>query len=392
MKANRAFGTGLLLLATVVALMGCGRPKGEVLASPKPAVEQSGRGKSELPLNRLRLPEGFSVSVFARVPGARSLTVGDDGTVFVGMRRGGSVWAVRDDDGDWQADRVIEIASGLTTPNGVEFRDGDLYVAEIPRILRYDDIEDRLEDPPTPRIVVDDLPTDAHHGWKFIRFGPDGLLYFPIGAPCNVCERGDPRFAAILRLDVDQPQAEPEIFASGVRNTVGFDWNPETGELFFTDNGRDHLGDDSPPDELNRATEAGLHFGFPYCHGLDVSDPEFGHERPCSEFEGPVLQLGAHVAALGMRFYDGSQFPDNYSGSAFVAEHGSWNRSSKVGYRVISVDFEDGLPVSVAPFAQGWLQGEEVWGRPVDVEVLDDGSLLVSDDFADAVYRVSYEP
>lgn len=374
------------------------------------------QGRSQersLPLQLIRLPAGFSISVYAdRVPGARSMTRSPRGILYVGTRKD-RVYAVVDRDGDFRADSVYTIASGLNAPNGVAWRDGALYVAEIDRILRFDGIDDRLADPPRPVVVRDDYPTDRHHGWKFIRFGPDGWLYVPVGAPCNVCERPDP-YAAITRLKPDGSQVE--VVARGVRNTVGFDWHPVTGELWFTDNGRDWLGDDRPPDELNRLSRFGLHFGFPYCHGQDISDPEFGGKRKCGEFTPPVVELGPHVAALGMRFYTGTMFPTEYRNQIFIAEHGSWNRSVPIGYRITVVRLQTssrlgsrapGGPREPTPrpdtptppevyqasyevFAEGWLQGTQPWGRPVDLEVLPDGSLLVSDDFAGVIYRITY--
>ena len=258
-------------------------------------------------LDWIELPDGFTLTVFADAAGAPSMTLGAGGTVFLGTRGAGKVYAVRDRDGDGRADTVFTVARGLNAPNGVAFRDGSLYVAEISRILRFDAIETRLTDPPAPVVVVDDLPTDAHHGWKFIAFGPDGRLYLPVGAPCNICERSDPRYAAILRMS---PNGDGlEIFARGVRNTVGFDWHPQSQVLWFTDNGRDWLGDDQPPDELNRAPGQGLHFGFPYCHGHGISDPQFGPGQGCKTYQPPAIELGPHVAALGMRFYTGRQFP-----------------------------------------------------------------------------------
>jgi glucose/arabinose dehydrogenase len=277
------------------------------------------------------------------------------------------------------------VASGLDTPNGVAFHQGALYVAEISRILRFPGIEKSLANPPRPEVVYDALPAERHHGWKFIAFGPDGMLYVPVGAPCNVCDREDPRFASITRMKPDGSGFE--VFARGIRNTVGFDWHPKTGELWFTDNGRDMMGDDVPPDELDVAPRPGLHFGYPYCHG-SIPDPEFGRGRSCAKYAPPALELGAHVAALGMRFYRGTAFPPEYRGSVFIAEHGSWNRSRKVGYRVAWVRFENGKAVSHRPFAEGWLQGQQEWGRPVDLLELTDGSLLVSDDEAGAVYRI----
>ncbi len=340
-------------------------------------------------LETIELPEGFTIGVFAGdLPGARSLNLGEKGTVFVGTRSPGKVYALVDEDGDGQADRTYLIAEGLNSPNGVAFKDGDLYVAEISRVIKFPDIENRLDNPPDPVVVNDSFPDDARHGWKFIRFGPDGLLYVPVGAPCNVCDPADRRYASIMRMKPDGSGLE--IFARGIRNTVGFDWHPETGVLWFTDNGRDWMGDDLPPDELNRAPEKGLHFGFPYCHGDDVLDPLHGEEDSCGKYVPPVQELGPHVAALGMRFYDGEMFPEEYRNQVFIAEHGSWNRTVPIGYRVTLVRLEGAKAVSYEDFATGWLQEGDAWGRPVDVMVMPDGSLLVSDDRAGAVYRISY--
>jgi glucose/arabinose dehydrogenase len=344
----------------------------------------------ELPLHLLTLPPGFTISVYARkVPNARSMALSPNGTLFVGTRSAGNVYAIVDHNGDQKADEVITLAEGLNMPNGVAFRDGALYVAEINRILRFDNIEAQLRKPPQPTVVNDSYPRDRHHGWKFIRFGPDGLLYVPVGAPCNICERRDERYASITRLRPDGTGGE--VFAHGIRNSVGFDWHPLTQELWFTDNGRDMLGDDIPPDELNHAPQPGLHFGFPYCHGGEIADPEFGKKRPCTAFTPPDMQLGPHVAALGMRFYTGSMFPEPYHNQIFIAEHGSWNRSVPLGYRVTLVHLDGNRAVHYETFAEGWLQGGRPWGRPVDVLVMPDGALLVSDDYAGAIYRINYK-
>ena len=370
----------------------------------------------DLPLDRIRLPPGFQIEVYAApVPGARSLALGGRGEVFVGTRSTGNVYALVDDDGRHRATRVLTIARGLENPNGVAFRDGALYVAERSRVLRYDDIEQRLERPPDPKVIRDDYPDHPHHGWKFIAFGPDGQLYVPVGAPCNVCTAA-PIFATITRLSADGKTRE--IFASGVRNTVGFDWHPRTHVLWFTDNGRDDLGEDVPDDELDVAPRAGLDFGFPYCHAPAIPDPEFGKERPCADFVAPVAGLGPHVAALGMRFYTGAMFPPEYQGDILVAEHGSWNRTIPIGYRVVRVRLDGDRVAGQEVFASGWLpeaaraedphrpntlradesaaapkgaaKPPQAWGRPVDVLVMPDGALLVSDDTADAVYRIAY--
>lgn len=359
------------------------------------ALHDAHAARDALPLEAISLPPGFAIDVYARdVPGARSLALGKKGTVFVGTRSEGRVYAVIDNNRDHAADEVLTIVSGLDSPNGVAFRDGSLYVAEISRVIRFDDIEARLRNPPAPAVVNDTFPKEEHHGWKFIGFGPDDLLYVPVGAPCNVCESADPRFASIMRMKRDGSGLE--IFARGVRNTVGFDWHPDTRELWFTDNGRDWMGNDSPPDELNRAPRKGLNFGFPSCHGRAIADPAFGLKRSCDAFVPPEAELGPHVAALGMRFYTGSMFPPKYKNAIFIAEHGSWNRTTPIGYRItLARTAKDGA-ASYEVFAKGWLQdggwlkGLTAWGRPVDVLVMPDGALLVSDDRAGALYRISY--
>ncbi len=344
-------------------------------------------GTAETRLGDIKLPPGFRIAPYADVPNARSMTLGEKGTLFVGTRKG-EVYAVLPGESAEGTHRVVTIARNLHSPNGVSFRGRALYVAEIHRILRYDGIESRLSSPPEPIVVSASFPKDEHHGWKFIRFGPDGMLYVPVGAPCNVCERSDPRYAAILRMRPDGSGLE--VFASGVRNTVGFDWSPNSGELWFTDNGRDMMGDDLPPDELNRAPRKGLHFGFPYVHGRNVPDPEFGARGKPAGFTPPERELPAHVASLGMRFYTGRMFPPEFRGQVFIAEHGSWNRSEPIGYRVSLVRLEGNRAASYEVFADGWLQGGRAWGRPVDVQEMPDGSLLVSDDMAGMIYRISW--
>jgi glucose/arabinose dehydrogenase len=362
-----------------------------IQAGPPPAAP--------LPLDQIKMPAGFSIALYATgIPNARQMALGSKGTVFVGSRNARKVYAVVDRDGDHKGEQVLTLAADLAQPNGVAFRDGALYVAEISQITRYDDIETRLDNPPAPVVVSKALPTETHHGQKFIAFGPDGMLYVPVGAPCNVCERtDDPRFATILRMKPDGTQLE--TFASGVRNTVGFDWHPATRELWFTDNGRDLMGDDVPPDELNRAPRKGLAFGYPYCHGGEIADPEFGAKRPCKDFEPPARKLDPHGAAIGMRFYTGRMFPAEYRNQVFIAQHGSWNRSTRIGYRVLAVKLDGNTVASVTPFAEGWLRNSSgtapaaasYWGRPADVLVMPDGALLVSDDQAGVIYRITYK-
>ncbi len=344
---------------------------------------------SVLPLELIQLPPGFSIQTFATdVPNARAMALGDHDTLFVGTRSAGNVYALIDLDQDMRSDQLYIVAKGLHAPSGVAFYDDALYVSAVDRILRYDNIESLLEGSPTPITVTSALPKERHHGWKFIDFGPDGMLYIPVGAPCNVCLRSDP-YAGILRMNPDG--SAMEVFARGIRNSVGFAWHPDTKELWFTDNGRDNLGDNIPPGELNRAYRGGLHFGFPHCHGVRIRDPRYGKGVDCSNFEPPVQSLGPHVAPLGMAFYDGEMFPEEYVNQIFIAEHGSWNRSKKIGYRVSLVRLNKaGEAISYQPFAEGWLQGQRAWGRPADVLVARDGSLLVSDDTGNAIYRITY--
>lgn len=344
-----------------------------------------------LPLNTIKLPQGFKIEIFAEVPDARSMAVSPSGIVYVGNKDKDKVYAVQDTNGDNKADKKWVIASGLNMPNGVAFHEGDLYIAEVSRITKLPGIESKLDNPPSPVVISDDYPTETHHGWKYIAFGPDGKLYVPVGAPCNICESKNEIYASITRLNKDG--SGREIFAKGVRNSVGFTWHPETKELWFTDNGRDSMGDNIPSCELNHAPKSGLHFGYPYCHEGSVKDPEFGNKRPCSDFSPPADKLGAHVAPLGLKFYQGSMFPESYKNQIFVAEHGSWDRSKKSGHNVSLVRFNNNKVAGHEVFASGWLNDatQKVWGRPVDILVLKDGSLLISDDQAGVIYRVTYK-
>ena len=344
--------------------------------------------RAEPALEKLTLPRGFHIALYSdQVPQARELALGARGTVFVGSMNAGKVYALSDADHDGRAETVRVIASGLELPVGVAFHQGDLYVSAVSRILVLRDIESHLDDPPKPEVVYDRFPTDTAHGWKFIAFGPDGKLYVPIGAPCNLCDKGK-AYAKLTRMNPDGSGLQD--VAWGIRNTVGFDWQPSTGRLWFTDNGRDLLGDDVPGDELNRIDRDGQHFGYPYCHQGNVADPDFGAGHPCRNYAPPARRLDPHVAALGMRFYTGRQFPARYRGAIFIAEHGSWNRTEKSGYRVMVVRVDGSRAVAYEPLVTGFEQGGQAWGRPADVQPLPDGSLLVSDDLAGAVYRITY--
>ena len=364
-------------------------------------LASSGRAHAQASTSWI-VPEGFEVSVFAEnVENARSMALGPEGTVFVGSRTGDKVHALVDRDGDHRAERTLVIASDLNQPNGIAIRDGALYVATASQILRYDDIEQHLDSPTNPVVVRDGLPNpDQGHTWKFIDFGPDGMLYMSVGAPCNTC-LSDPMVSAILRMQPDG--SELEVFAGGVRNSVGFAWHPVTEEMWFTDNGRDAMGDDVPNDELNVAPEPGLHFGFPFCHQGDVADPEFGAQRACSTTVPPAQNLGPHVAALGLTFYTGTMFPESYRNAAIIALHGSWNRSAPSGYRVMMAHTDGRRVTSYEPFLDGgflpnrdsgapggWEAGRAAEGRPVDVLQMPDGSLLISDDTGNRILRVSY--
>jgi len=351
----------------------------------------SNDGEDDQSSGEINLPDGFKIEVFAEVENARSLALSPSGVIYVGNRAEDKVYALKDTDGDWKADEKYVIASGLRMPNGVAFKDGDLYVAEVSKIWRYANIEADLNNPPEPQLISDGYPTDRHHGWKYIAFGPDGKLYVPVGAPCNICESEDEVYASITRINTDG--SGREVVAHGVRNTVGFDWHPDTGELWFTDNGRDMMGDNLPPCELNKVSEAGQHFGYPYCHGGDIADPQFGSKRHCNDFVRPQYNFKAHTAPLGMTFYTGDMFPSEYKGDIFVAQHGSWNRSSKIGYRVMHINVENNRATGAEVFADGWLNDatQSQTGRPVDVLQMPDGSLLLSDDYGNKVYRISYD-
>ena len=352
-------------------------------------------------LKQITLPPGFRIDVYAEgLTNPRQMALGDNGTLFIGSRTTGNVYAVVDTDGDFKADKQYtlmtketELSDGTnpSMPSGLAFRDGSLYVGAVSHILRFDDVESKLESPGVPVIVTSAFPDKRHHGWKSIAFGPDGKLYVPVGAPCNTCPEEDD----IMNINRINPDGSGlEVVARGVRNTVGFDWHPETGELWFTDNGVDGLGDDMPADELNRVTETGQHFGFPYVHQGDTLDQRYGKGKNLSDYVAPAQKLLSHTAALGMKFYTGSMFPEEYKNVIFIAEHGSWNSSEKHGYRVMMVREKDGVGVEYEPFATGWLDRsgarETAWGRPCDVLLMPDGSMLISDTETGAIYRVSY--
>ena len=376
----------LLMLFTMMNLNSCTDKKSNSIA----VSENNNELFKKYNLDKIKLPQGFTISIYAEVNNARSLCLSPNGTLFVGNRNGNKVYAVVDENKDGIGDKVYEVAKGLDTPNGVAFKDGSLYIACISTILKIDSIESHLSNPPQLKVVYDQYPTDGHHGWKFIAFGPDGKLYVPVGAPCNICEQKNPVYASITRINSDGSGLE--VFSNGIRNSVGFDWHPVTKELWFTENGRDNMGDDVPEDELNRAPQKGMHFGFPYCHQGNILDPEFGKGKNCSDYVAPVKTLGPHVAALGMRFYTGNMFPADYKNAIFIAKHGSWNRSIPIGYDVTVAKLNGNDIASYTTFAEGWLRPDHsVIGRPVDVQQMPDGALLVSDDYNGVIYRISYK-
>ena len=395
---------GAAALATLIAIDGAAAQKkvpGWVQGRPA-ALESSPlaphaanlkvTAPDRIPLDRILLPPGFKVEIWAHgLPGARMMARGDKGTIFVGTRTIGRVYAVADKGGT-REHRVI--AKGHVQPNGVAFKDGALYVAAINKVLRFDGIEDKLAEVPEPvdLTAAFKLPADVHHGWKFLAFGPDGKLYVPVGAPCNVCKVDPDVHANIRRYNADG--SGMEVVARGVRNSVGFDFHPQTGELWFTDNNRDWQSEHGPHCELNRLGKVGENFGFPYCHANGVVDPNMGKADGCAGVTMPAAQLGAHSAPLGMRFYTGDMFPAEYKNAMFIARRGSWNRTTKIGYDVmVATVSSDGTSAAPSPFMSGFLDtGEnDFWGRPVDVLQMPDGSLLVSDEQNGAIYRVSYQ-
>lgn len=341
-----------------------------------------------LALDRIKLPPGFKIEVYAGdITNARAMDLSPSGMLYVGTMSKGDVYALKDENNDFKAEKKWTIASGLKMPVGVAFKDGDLYVSAISRILRFPGIESKIEKPDM-EVFYDGYPDKEHHGWKFIAFGPDGNLYAPVGAPCNICESDDEVFGTITRIDMATKSRD--IIQRGIRNTVGLAWHPETKEMWFTDNGGDWLGEDMPSCELNYAPKDSMNFGYPYCHQGDYPDPKLGKKHACSEFTPPAEKLGAHVAPLGLDYNTGTMFPEKYRNQLFIAEHGSWNRTKPAGYRVVMVTIEDNMVTSHEVFAEGWLQGGAAWGRPVDIEFLPDGSMLVSDDYANVIYRISY--
>jgi glucose/arabinose dehydrogenase len=386
LKILHQMNIGLLLLLVLTA---CNPPASNNTKTEETVLDTVTHSTSIDPrLAKIKLPSGFKIEIYAEdIENARSMALSPSGILYVGNRDKGSAYALKDENGDHKADKKWTIASGLNMPNGVAFKDGDLYLAEVSRIWKFPDIEKNL-DHPEKEIFVDNFPDKEHHGWKYIAFGPDGNLYVPVGAPCNICKSKDEIFATITRINPETKKRE--IVQHGIRNTVGFTWHPQTKELWFTDNGGDMLGDDMPACELNYAPKDGMHFGYPYCHQGDYPDPNLGKNHNCSDYTPPAQKLGPHVAPLGLEFYTGTMFPEQYRNQIFIAEHGSWNRSTPIGYRITLVRLEGNKPVSYEPFAEGWLQGGAATGRPVDIELLPDGSMLVSDDYANVIYRISY--
>jgi glucose/arabinose dehydrogenase len=387
MQINR---TIMITLWLALLLTGCNTKSNNSLVETTASVDTLNKTEDgTLPLSKIKLPAGFKIEIYADdVPNARSMNLSPAGTLFVGTMSKGNVYALRDENRDFKAEKKWTIASGLNSPNGVACKDGNLYVAEISRIWKFTDIEKNL-DHPKKEIFVDNYPDKEHHGWKYIAFGPDGNLYVPVGAPCNICEPDEEIFGTITRLNMTTKKRD--IVERGIRNTVGFTWHPQTKEMWFTDNGGDWLGEDMPSCELNYAPKEGMNFGFPYCHQGDYPDPKLGKKHDCSEFTPPAQKLGAHVAPLGLEFYTGTMFPETYRNRIFIAEHGSWNRTVPSGYRVVMVKLEGNKVVSSETFAEGWLDNGVAWGRPVDIELLPDGSMLVSDDAAGVIYRISYQ-
>jgi glucose/arabinose dehydrogenase len=354
-----------------------------VVPPPLPAAAD------KLPVDKLKAPKGFTIDVYASgVDNARTLRLGDKGTVFVSSRLKDKIYAIVEKGGKRE---VKVVASGLYRPNGIVLHKGTLYIAELSQISKIENVEDQLDNPPKPTVIYDDLPSDAPHGWKFLTVGPDNRLYFNIGAPCNICMPSD-KHAQIRSINLDG--SDPKVVAKGIRQIVGMDWHPTLKQLYFTENQRDWLSEDLPEDKLNRITQPGKdNFGFPYCGGGNVPDPQFGWGHSCSEFTPPVVRLGPHSAPLGMRFYTGKMFPAQYRNAIFIARHGSWNRSKKLGGDIVVAKLNaDGTVQSIEPFITGFIVDNKYLGRPVDMEWLKDGSMLLSDDYNGAVYHITYGP
>ena len=363
-----------------------------LLMSPPTGCNKVNTAINDLPLNKISLPKGFKIETLAtEVENVRAITRSENGIYYAGSRGAGNIYALIDVNNDYVIDKQVVIFENLKLPTGIVWHKGDLYFSEINRVLKVNNIDEVYDKNPTYEIVNDSFPTDEHHGWKYLKFGPDNQLYVSVGAPCNVCDKEDEKYATIMRMNEDGSNLE--VYAKGIRNSVGFDFHPTTNNLFFTDNGRDWMGDDVPFCELNTAPEQGLHFGFPHCHSGIWVDDKFGENKNCNDYVSPVQNLGPHTAPLGMTFYTGQQFPAAYQNAIFIAEHGSWNRSKKIGYRISMIRLdENGQSKGYEMFAEGWLADGKVWGRPADVFMMPDGSILITDDFADAIYRVSYEP
>ena len=366
-----------------------GMPPGATLHPFAPHL--TGRPASDLPTSKLRVPAGFKIEVWTDgVPEARSLALGDKGTVFVSNRNLSNVYAITDRGGKRE---IKTIFKGMKSPNGIVFNNGTLFIAERHRITRYDGIEDRLDNPPEAKVVIDNLDPNNQpgHFWKYLAMGPDGKLYFNIGSPQNITM---PTYNEASIVRVDPKTGMLEMYAQGVRNSVGMDFHPKTKQLWFTEHGRDWLGTDLPHDELNVVKVKGEHFGFPFCHQGDFQDPIYGQSRSCKEFTPPAAKLGAHIAPLGAKFYTGNMFPKEYKNSLLIAQHGSWNRDPKQGYNVIRVNIDAKGRPTLHPFVEGFLENDKgdppMWGRPVDVLQMKDGSILFSDDYNGIIYRVSY--
>ncbi|HXW24200.1 MAG TPA: PQQ-dependent sugar dehydrogenase [Xanthobacteraceae bacterium] len=363
-----------------------GRPAGDIQLAPI-APPPIATAADKLPVDKLKVPKGFKIEVYASgIPNARSLRLGDKGTVFVSNRTLDKIYAIVDKGGKRE---VKVVAKDLYRPNGIALHDGTLYIAELSQISKIEKVEDNLDNEPKPTVIYNDLPKDEPHGWKYLTVGPDNKLYFNVGAPCNIC-LPPPTHAQIRRINLDG--SNPEVVARGTRQIVGMDWHPTLKQLYFTENQRDWLSEELPNDKLNRLTQPGKdNFGYPYCHQGNIPDPEFGWGHSCDEFTPPIALLGPHSAPLGIKFYTGNAFPPEYRGQAFIARHGSWNKTKKIGGDIVVAKLnKDGTVKSVDPFITGFIENNNYLGRPVDLLVMKDGSLLISDDYNGAVYRVSY--